>query len=162
MSSSDLGNQLSKLGALASLGFKAAKLSVSPVTATMRGMLVSGRFFAYTTVGRATIFVVILLGTFTYFKLHFTAVERHKWEVGVAKKQEEIIAKVVDVNKETRLAQEKARQQVGFMDRILAVVVDGIWKVQEPHPIAAETIDLINETRGRPDAPPPKRATPTN
>jgi hypothetical protein len=154
MSSTNLTNLQSKvtgyLGTAMSLGVKLTKLTtLAPLTSGLTGVKVAGRFLAYTTLGRATILVVMLLGTFTYFKAHFTAVERNKWEAVVEKKQDQIIDKVVGINAETQHAQKLARAQNGMMDRILAVVVDGIWKVQAPHPIEAETIELINETRGK-------------
>lgn len=149
MSSTNLSSLASKGSTLLSWGLKLAKgTTLGPISAALSGLTVTGRFLAFTTLGRATVLVVMLLGTFTYFKAHFTAVERHKWEATVAKKQEVIEKKVAGINAETRHAQELARAQNGWWDRIVAVVVDGIWKVQPPHPIESETIDLINETRG--------------
>lgn len=149
MSFISLGILASKGSTILSWGLKLFKGGMlGPVSAAMSGLTVTGRFLAFTTLGRATVLVVLLLGTFTYFKSHFTAVERHKWEVTVAKKQEIIEKKVTSINTATRHAQELARAQNGWWDRIVAVVVDGIWKVQPQHPIEPETIDLINETRG--------------
>jgi hypothetical protein len=91
---------------------------------------------------------MLLIGTFGYFKTHFIALEKHKWEVAVQAKQTEIIKKVTNVNAETAQAQQLARAQAGYWDRIFAIVSKGIWKVETPDPVESETIDLINETRG--------------
>jgi hypothetical protein len=132
--------------------FTALKTGASPISAALSGGVVLSRFLAYTTLGRAAVLVVMLVGTFTYFKSHFTAIEKHKWEVQVAGKQQEIVGKVASVNAETKASQRTAQAEVGWWNKITAVVVDGIWKVQPPHPIESETIDLINETRGKADA----------
>lgn len=139
---------ITTLASVGKLLFSALSKGTSPVAAAVSGGATVGRFFAYTTLGRAMILVVMLLGTFTYFKAHFTAIENHKWKVQVSEKQKEIVGKVAAVNQETKAAQRTAQQEVGFWNRIQAVVADGIWKTQPPHPIEAETIDLINETRG--------------
>lgn len=148
MSSSSLTTIVSKLPTIIGWAISAFKISASPATTALSGAVTTGRFLIYTTFGRFIAIVVILFITFGYFRYHFTAMERFKWEATVAKKQEEIINKVTNVNQATAQAQELARAQKGFIDRILAVVTDGIWKVQAPHPIESETIDLINETRG--------------
>ncbi len=136
------------LAVLLRVGSLLGRGGASPFTAAATGGVTVARFLAYTTLGRATVLVVMLLCTFTYFKAHFTAIEKHKWEVQVSTKQNEIVGKVAAVNAETRAAQTAAKQEVGWWNKIVAVVVDGIWKVQPPHPIESETIDLINETRG--------------
>jgi hypothetical protein len=148
MSSSNTGNQLSSIVRAGQLVFSALRTGASPVSAAVTGGLTVARFLAYTTLGRATVLVVLLLGTFTYFKSHFTQMERHEWKVEVAEKQKEIVGKVAAINTETRAAQKSAQAEVGFWNRIFAVVADGIWKTQPPHPIESQTIDLINETRG--------------
>jgi hypothetical protein len=148
MSSSSTSNQLSSLIKVAQLGLGALKIGASPVSAGVTGFVTMCRFLAYTTIGRATVLVMMLLCTFVYFKHHFTALEAHKWQVAVEKKQEEIVGKVATVNEATRRSQELARAETGWWDKIVAVVVDGIQKTQPPHPIEKETIDLINETRG--------------
>lgn len=121
---------------------------LSPIGAAVTGGVNVSKFLFYTTLGRASILIVLLLCTFTYFKAHFTALEKHKWEVDVATKQVEIVSKVAAVNAETKKSQQLAKQESGWWDKIFAVVSDGIVKVQQPHPIESETIDLINETRG--------------
>jgi hypothetical protein len=152
MSSSNTGNQLSSLMRAGQLLFGALRTGASPIGAAVTGGLTLSRFLAYTTLGRAAILLVMLLGTFTYFKSHFTAIEKHKWEVQVEGAQQVIVGKVATVNAETKAAQRTAQVEVGWWNKITAVVVDGIWKVQPPHPIESETIDLINETRGKAEA----------
>lgn len=177
MSSSNTQNQLSELqkdatsvvssvatavkgsGALAGImklvgwGTSLVKLSTNPVTAGLKGLVVTGRFLAFTTVGRAVVLVALLVGTFTYFKAHFTAVERHQWEIAVEKKQDIINGKVTAVEAATSHDQQLATVRMSTVDKILAVVVGGIWKTEPADPVEAETVDLINETRGKPGQP---------
>ena len=141
-----VGSSLSKF---AGAGWSIFRLGSSPIGATARGAVEVGRWLIYTTFGRAAIVLVLLLCTFSYFKHHFTALEAMKWQTAVASKQQEIVKKVATVNSETRQAQAIARSEVGAWDKILAVVTQGIWKVEKPDPVEAETVDLINETRGR-------------
>jgi hypothetical protein len=117
------------------------------VTAGMSGALITARWLATTMIGRAIVLTVALVVTFGYFKAHFTKVESAKWQAEVVKKQGAILDKVTSINAETKAAQQAARMQSGYMDKVLAVVIGGIWKTEKPDPVEAETIDLINETR---------------
>lgn len=123
--------------------------TLSPVTATLSGLRFTGSFLAYTTLGRAIVVLGLLLVSFNYFKSHFTKIERTAWEATVAKKQGEIIAKVESVDAKTIEAQRVARAKSSGMDSILGLVIGGIWKVEHPDPVESETVDLINETRGK-------------
>lgn len=126
------------------LAFSGLKLSSSPLFAAVTG----GKIMLKSTLGRVAIVLVLLLATFGYLKHHFTAIESAKWALERDLKQTDIIKRADYVNAQTAQAQKVAAAQAGLIDRILAVVVDGIWKVQPPVPIEAETIDLINQTRG--------------
>lgn len=139
----------SKLVPIATTALKVVKGASSPAFAGWQGLLLTGRFLAYTTLGRVIVVLVMLLGTFTYFKHHFTKVERAAWEQVVAKKQDTIIQKVESVDAKTVEAQRVARAKASGIDSILSLVTGGIWKVEPQDPVEAETVDLINETRGK-------------
>lgn len=139
----------SKLVPIATTALKVVKGASSPAFAGWQGLLLTGRFLAYTTLGRIIVVLVMLLGTFTYFKHHFTKVERAAWEQVVAKKQATIIDKVESVEAKTAEAQRVARAKQTGIDSILGLVIGGIWKTEKQDPVEGETIDLINETRGK-------------
>lgn len=149
MSSSNIASRLSNLLTLANPLLGALKLGGSPVSAGITGFMTTARFLAYTMVGRLIIVVSLTIGVWFFFSHHFRAVEAHKWEAKVEVKQAEIIEKVARVNDATKTAQQTKQIEVTWWNKILAVVTDGIQKVQPPHPIEKETIDLINETRGK-------------
>lgn len=149
MSFSNLTNQLSKLAPVVSMGVKTLKIGASPISATVSGLIVSVKFFASTLAGRLIIVACISGFGYMYLEKRFTAKEAGKWEAKVEMKNQIIERKVVSVNRETEQEQALARATSGFFSRILNVVIDGIYKVQAPHPIESETIDLINETRGK-------------
>jgi hypothetical protein len=140
---------LSKAKNLAMSAGSAAKSGSFPVSAALSGTKAVGKSLFYTTTGRVIVVLTLLLLTFSYFKHHFTALEKYRWEAAVVDKQAEIVNKVASINAETTASQRAAKLAIGYWDRVLAVVADGIARVQPPHRIEPETVDLINETRGK-------------
>jgi hypothetical protein len=90
----------------------------------------------------------LMLGTFTFMKSHFTKLERLEWEKVVVEKQLDINAKVEAVEAATAENSRMASVRVGTWDSIVALVVGGIWRTEPQNPVEADTVDLINETRG--------------
>jgi hypothetical protein len=133
---------------------KLLKVGALPYTLGWSGVLSVSRFIAFTTAGRVLLVLCLSFGGYTYLKHHFIAAEAAKWKKEVTKKQDAIIGKVASVNTETQKAQEAASMELGWWDKVTAVVVDGIWKVQPKVVIEKETIDLINQTRDEPQASP--------
>jgi hypothetical protein len=159
MSSSDQSNEQPKteLGVASTIasvtarwGWTALKISGSPVFAFLTGGSIAFRFVFYSWIGRILAVSVVCLITYNYLKVHFSQMERGKWEEAVAAKQLEIDNKVQEVNTSTATSQRLAENNINFFDKIFAVVADGIWNTQPKDPIKKETIDLINQTRGKP------------
>jgi hypothetical protein len=144
----------SAVGTLLSWGIKLLKVGILPGTLGWSGLLSVSRFIAFTTAGRVLLVLCLSFGGYTYLKHHFIAAEAAKWKKEVVKKQEAIVGKVASVNTETQKAQEAASMELGWWDKVTAVVVDGIWKVQPRVVIEKETIDLINQTRDEPQSAP--------
>jgi hypothetical protein len=90
----------------------------------------------------------MLLGTFTFMKSHFTKMERLEWEKVVVEKQSDILQRVDAVETATAENSKMARVRISTWDSIVALVVGGIWRSEPQDPVEAETVDLINETRG--------------
>jgi hypothetical protein len=149
MSSSSLMALLSKVKNIALSASSMAKSGSLPVSVALSGTKSVGKSLFYTTTGRVIVVLTLLLLTFSYFKHHFTALEKYRWEAKVLDKQVEIVNKVASINAETTASQRAAKLAIGYWDRVLAVVADGIARVQPPHRIEPETVDLINETRGK-------------
>lgn len=153
MSSTNLTDQLSKVAGVATKLWTVARVASSPLKLGALSVQTVIKWMVTTTVGRVVSVCLLMVIGVAVLKHQFTAVERMTWEAKVGDKNRVIEKKVVDINAETRHAQELARSANGWWDRITAVVVDGIFKVQPPHPIESETIDLINETRGKASTP---------
>jgi hypothetical protein len=140
------------IGSIASLGLKLIKGgTLGPVTAAFTGTKVVGSFFLYTTIGRAIILIAALFFTYKFFESRFTFLERSKWEYVSEKKQDDIIDKVEYINSDTEKNQAIAKSKVSYWDSVVKLVTGEIPKVQAPHPIEEETIDLINQTRDKPN-----------
>jgi hypothetical protein len=131
-------------------GWTALKVSGSPLFAFITGGSIAFRFVFYSWIGRIIAIGVVCLITYNYLRVHFSQVERGKWEEAVAAKQQEIDNKVQEVNTSTAASQRLAENNISFFDKIFNVVADGIWNTQPKDPIKRETIDLINQTRGKP------------
>lgn len=139
------------IGAIASLGLKLTKGGLfGPLTAGISGTKTIGSFFIYTTAGRLIILVLLLFISYRYVENYFTNRERSEWEELVNIKQDDILDKVEIVDDLTRSNQAVANSKVSYWESVMIFLGREIPKVQPPHPIESETIDLINQTRDEP------------
>jgi hypothetical protein len=129
-------------------GFSLLKLGSSPITATAQGFLATARWFVYTTAGRVVLVLIIGTGIYALANQHFTARERAQQKSRVETRNIETIDKVGKINAETAAEQKITTHVVKTLDKILSIVISGIWRTEKPDPVESETIDLINEVRG--------------
>jgi len=121
-----------------------------PSFGMMRGFGGGGiiSFMFFSAIGRILLIVGIAWLGWSWLTGELTMKERLAWEAAVGQKQALIQQRKAEVNAGTVQAQRAAKGKMTRADAIYKLVAKGIFQVEPPDPVEAETVDLINETRG--------------